>query len=352
MKKIMIIFWVLLLTGCSTTTIEQSITDDKFDITEEIHTFDIEAYIEKLDPIINDMDYIRLTNIRYEEDQNKSLAITDKVSENILQIFNDYEKNHGTYELVNFLDFHIQKLSEVEVDIILFKLIQRIEADYENQLWVVEDAQFGDIIVDYMTKITDSFIESFEVTPEILNEYPNIYQFLEKLGRIVDGGYQIRRYDGAYYVLLAYGDILVPYKDYLSEETLAAVEILIRDTRNIVWINDIIQVDNEAIAYKANEVEGFLKSYPNSVYYPMMRDYYVSYLEAIVGNPDNVIEVAANTYHYDDEAIQDLRTIAERYSESQMAGLIEDLILMIENEEKVYDEEKVNDFITRIRRTY
>lgn len=351
-KAYLLLVIVLVLTGCSTRSIDTEIPDEKFDFETEIQPFDVQVYIDQINPVISSLDYIRLDSVFSDNDTQKRVVITNRVVENILQIFNTYSQTHDSYDLINFLDLHIKKIDPIDVDILVFKLISKVEKDYEKHKEIVEEEQFNYLIVDYISRITDTFIDSYDVNAEVLNDYPNMYRYLDRLSRIVNGGYQIRRYEDRYYLFPDYASFLLRYKEYYSEETMSAVEILVRESRNLVWIGDRIQVDNEAIAYKTNEIENFMKHYPNSVYYKMMRDYYVNYLETIVSNPSNIKEVASDTYHYTEETVEDFKIIIERYASSQMARLLETFVATVEEDEMVYDQEKIAELITEIRENY
>lgn len=351
MKKISLLLMVILLTGCGANAINQSIPDEKYDFTETVEAFNIDVYINQIDPIISDMEYIRMDSVFSDGDNQNNVIITDRTIENILQIYLQYEMTHDTYDLINFFDLHVKKLSTVDVDIIIYKIIEKIEADYETHKEVVMEDQFNDMIVDYITRITDTFLESYDVTPEILNQYPDMYRYIDKLKRIVNGGYQIRRYEDVYYMFTDYASFLLRYKDYYSEETMDAIDILVRESRNLVWINDDLQVDNEGIAFRTDQIESFMKNNPNSKYYPMMRNYYVDYLTVIVSNPDNIQE-EEDGFVYSEDKIREFETIIERYSSSQMARVLSDLIEIIEANEMKYDEEKIAEIINKIGATY
>lgn len=352
MKKIILVLMLFFLTACSTDRINQSIPENKYDFSEQVEPYNIDVYIDQIDPVISNLNYIRMDSVFNDDENQMKVIITDRTIENILQIFLEYEKNHDTYDLINFFDLHVKKLSTVDVDIIIYKIINKIEVDFENRQAIILEPEFNDMIVDYITRITDTFLNSFEVSSDLLNEYPNIYQFIEKLKRTVNGGYQIRRYEDEYYMFIDYSSFLLRYKDYYSEETLAAVDILVRESRNLVWINNILQVDNEAMAYRTDQIESFMKNYPNSQYYQMMRNYYVDYLTAIVSNPSNISQNNVNELFYSTEKINEFNKIIERYSGSQMARILSDLIVTIESNELKYDEEKIAEIINKIGVTY
>ncbi|MBN2795050.1 MAG: hypothetical protein JXR88_06570 [Clostridia bacterium] len=352
MKKMFLILLCVSLTACSTDKINQSIPENKYDFSEQVEPYNIDVYIDQIDPVISNLDYIRMDSVFYDDENQTKVIITDRTIENILQIYLEYEKNHDTYDLINFFDLHVKKLSSVDVDILIYKIINKIEDDFDGHQSVVLESEFNDMIVDYITRITDTFLNSFEVSADLLNEYPDMYQYIDKLKRIVNGGYQIRRYEDQYYMFTDYSSFLLRYKDYYSEETLAAVEILVRESRNLVWINDILQVDNEAMAYRTDQIESFMKNYPNSQYYQIMRNYYVDYLTAIVSNPNNISVNNLRESVYSNEKIDEFNKIIERYSGSQMARILSDLVETIESNTLKYDEEKIAEIINKIGVTY
>lgn len=352
MKKIMIIsVMMLVLVGCGSQKLQSSISEDKFNITTEIPSFDVDVYINLITPILDDLNYIRLDSVFLDGAQTK-VIITNAIVENIISIYNEYEENRSTFELINFLDLHIKKISKLDVDILLFKIISRIEADYELHNGIVSDEQFNYLMVDYISRITDTFIDNYDINEEVLVDYPDMASFLDALKKVVNGGYQIRRFEDEYYMFPDYASILVRYKDYYSDETKDAIDVLVRESRNIVLINGVIQMDNEAIAYKVDEIEAVMKKYPNSVYYPMLLETYLEYFTTIVNNPNNIEEVAVETFHYKEETIDDLHKIINRYSDSQMARLLTEFTKILEENEKVYDEVVIVDMINKINSSY
>lgn len=352
MKKIFIVVMLLSLVGCSSLELDTNITDDKFVVDSNVPIFDIEAYIETIDPVITDEGYIRLDSVFLDDTMTSGIILTDTVMENLLQIYQEYERNHDTYALINFLDLHIKKATPVDIDILMFKIITRIEEDYYDYSGIVREDQFNYLIVDYISRVTDSFIESYIINGQVLDDYPDMDDYLLDLKRIVNGGYQIRRYNDAYYMFTDYASILTRYKDYYSDETKAAVDILVRESRNIVSINGNLQVDNEAIAYKVSEIENFMKYYNESVYYDMMRTYFYYYMSDIVTNPSNLETNDDVNFTYNSEAIDELNLIIDRYSDTQMSRILEELLFAVENNQGIYIQETVDPILERIDLSY
>lgn len=350
--KLIVLSFLILLTGCSSDTLATGINNENFQEEVPLSSFNEQTYIESIEPIITAIDYIRLDSIFLDETNQEPVIITDRVKENILNVFNLFEPNHDTYALINFLDLHIKKLSPLEIDIILFKIINRIESDYEQLIPLVEDEQFLYLTLDYTTRITNTFIDNFEVSEAALNTYPDMYEYLDKIYNIINGGYQIRKFNNDYYIFPDYASVLVRYDEYFSTETADAVDILVRESRNVVSAGGILQVDNDGIAYKIDQIESFLKKYPNSVYYTQLRSMYVNYFITLVTNPDNIEVLSSRVTRYKHEVLNDFNEILRRYENTQMSKIILTLVDAIQANNDIYDETIINETIEKINSSY
>ncbi|MBI9012305.1 MAG: hypothetical protein JEZ08_08775 [Clostridiales bacterium] len=353
MKKLWIVLIVsLMLTGCSMKSIANDITYDKFEDKSELKEFSMKAYIETIDPVISSKDYIRLDSIFLEEDSNEVVVITDQVVNNILNIYQSYEENRSTYAVINFLDLHIKRLSSLDIDILIYKLIYKVETDYIELKNLVTEAQFLYITKDYVNRLTNTYLDNYEVTQEALALYPEIEDYIEKLYLIISGGYQIRKFEDRYYIFPDYASFLVRYDDYYSEATKDITDILVSKSRNIVKTEDMILMDIEEIAYQINQIEDYLKKYPDSVYYDMLRETYRDYFITMITNEDNIEILTSRVTLYKYDTLSDFRKIRDRYSYTQMSRLLDQMVTAIDENAGQYNEAIIEDIITKINTSY
>lgn len=353
MKKLWIIFIIsLVLTGCSVKSIANDITNDKFEDESELKGFNKEAYIETIDPVISSKDYIRLDSIFLEEDSNEVIVITDQVANNILNVYQLYEENHSTYDTINFLDLHIKKLSSLDIDILIYKLIKKVETDYIELKNLVVEPEFLYITKDYTNRLTSTYLDNYEVTQEALTLYPDLEDYIEKLHMIITGGYQIRKFENRYYIFPDYASFLVRYDDYYSEATKDIADILVSKSRNIVKTEDIILMDIEEIAYQVNQIEDYLKKYPDSVYYDMLRETYRDYFITMVTNEDNTEILTSRVTLYKYDVLSDFRKIRDRYSYTQLSRLLDQMVTAIDENAGQYNKAIIEDLITKINTSY
>lgn len=353
MKKIWgLLILLLLLPGCSLESVASDITEDKFQDKTELKTFDIIGYITTIEPIITDKDYIRLDSIFLEKDSNEVVIITDQVVNNILNIYQIFDENRSTYDMINFFDLHIQKLSVLDIDILLHKLIVKVESDYLQLKMLVYEPEFLFVTKEYNNRITSTFLDNYSISPESLEIHPNLVSYIEKLHTIITGGYQIRKFEDKYYIFPDYASILVRYDDYYSESTMEIADILVSKSRNIVKTDDIILMDVEEIAYQVNQMEEYLKKYPDSIYYTMLRDIYRDYFITMVTNGDNVEKITHRLSQYKYDILVDFGKIRDRYSYTQMSRLLDQMVTAIDENGGQYDATIIDEIITKINISY
>lgn len=344
MKKqiILLILIILLFTGCDTNMVN-SITNEKFDDELDTEKFDVTEYILSIEDKLSSINYIRMDSIQSDSD-NENIHID--VSDRILIIFDEY-KNHSTYELINFLDMHIKEMSKLEIDILLQKIITRIEDDIEKQKDLINNRKFPILTEGISNRITNLFIKNYVITDEIKNNYPKFEEYILELKFIVNGGYQIRKFNDKYEVYPDYSSILVRYDDYYSVESMKCVDIFVRESRSIVKIGGVIQADNEAIAYKVNLIEEFLNSYPNSMYYDLVKKLYIKHLSIIITNKANV-----ESNKYTQSLKIDLNKIINRYENTEMARILNNFSDSFQKYNGIYNLEEVNNAIIDIKESY
>jgi hypothetical protein len=338
--------------SCSQQTLTTEITSDKFDNQTEVVQFDSVEYIDIIDPIISSSDYIRLDSIFLDEDNQETVIITDQIIENILNVYNLYEVDHNTYEIINFFDLHIKKLSSLDIDILVNKIVSKIETDYNTLKNVVVEPEFLYITQDYNNRLTTTYLDNYQINEEAISLYPEIELYIKRLRTIVNGGYQIRKFGDKYYIFPDYASILVRYDDYYGEETNDLVSILVSNSRNIVKAGDTILMDNEGIAYQINQIEVFLKKYPNSVYHELLKGMYQEYFITLLTNPSNTEELTSRVIKYHYYVITDFKEIVDRYSGTQMSRLLNQLVEYTDENATQYDQEIIDEIIEKIKTSY
>lgn len=354
MKKYLIIIICISITftSCSIDTMSKEITGDKFEDNLEVQEFDVAKYIETIEDLLADLNYIRIDSIFLESKETNPDFDEELIMDNILTIFNAYSDSRSTYELINFLDIHVKSLSLLDLDILLLKIVQRIESDYSKYKEIILDERFRFISQNYSNRITTTFLENYEISEEALESYPDIKSFLNELNRIVNGGYQIRKFNNFYHIFPDYASILVRYDDYYSSEANLFVDILVRESRNVVKAGNIIQVDNEEIAYKINQLESFLKQYPNSMYFDKVYNIYIDYFDILVSNYNNMESLTLYTKKYNSVAIADFYEIISRYGNTEMARILSEFIYSIDEDNGIYYEDTLNEIKQKIISSY
>ncbi len=352
MKKLVVLLMLVFLTGCGTNSLSQDVASDKFDEITELKQFNIETYIESIDSIISSDGYIRLDSIFLEEETQETVVLTDQVIENILDVYNEYENNHSTYEIINFFDLHVKKLSPLDIDIIIHKIVNKVESDYLIYLQLINQPEFKYITKDYNNRLTTTYLDNYLITTEALYLYPNIEFYIINLNRIINGGYQIRKFGSEYYIFPDYASFLVRYDDYYSEQTNDVVDVLVSNSRNVVSTDDAILMDNEEIAYQIDQIEDYLKKYPNSVYYDMLKLMYQDYFRTLITNPSNIEVLTSRVTKYQYNVVTDFRKIVDRYSNTQLSRLLNQLVESIDENAAQYDQTFIDELIIKIMASY
>lgn len=351
MKKVLLLLCVCLLTGCSSVSLEDGIPKEKFSEQTEMKQFDTAAYIESIDHIISSVDYIRIDSVFQDEDSQETVVITDQVVENVLNIYNQYVENKTTYEAINFFDLHVKNLSVSDIDILIKKIIDKVEEDYDDLNSIMADPQFKYITKDQSGRITTISLDNYEITPEALALYPDLEVYIERLNKIIKGGYQIRKISDQFYIYPDYASFLVRYDDYYSNETYTMTEFLVNSSRTPTWAGDNILITNDDMAYLISEIESRLKEYPSSSYFDMLRSRYRDYFITMITNPNN-IEPSSRAYVYKTEVVRDFEDIIGRYSGTQMSRLLNQLLEAILEDSYAYNQEIIEELIMKIEASY
>lgn len=341
MKKNIILLGVFSLfiglIACQSAPLPEDIPEDHFDAKEVESKFDSQAYLDSVEGILTSITYNKKDLTLEGHEISQDPLITRGVIENMISLYATFEQKHDTYSLINFFDHHMIHMGNLDREILLNKMIEDIEehnSEYQNLL---DDPRFKVLGVDYISRVTDIFLDNFVITEDILLLYPDMTSYIEGLKKTINGGYQIRKIDNKYYLLTDYASALVRYRDYVSDESLKVIDILASESRNPVFVEGYYQRENETAAYKANEIEAFLKTYPNSVYFKMMRSYYIQYLNAIVSNPRNIEMTGFEQKIYKDSVVTDFNRIIDRYSNSNLAKVLIELLVRIEEASFSYD---------------
>lgn len=352
MKRMSLLLLLVVLVGCSNTALTQTITDDKFIEEERLDMFNTDAYLESIDSLISSSDYIRLDSIFLDEEDQQTVIITDQVIENILVLYNKYEANHTTYDVINFFDLHVKKMSEMDIDILVHKIVEKVESDYVDLHGIVIEPEFIYLTQDYSNRITTTYIDNYEVTEEALILYPHLESYLLELKNIINGGYQIRKFGDFYYIYPDYASFLVRYDEYYTDETNDIVDVLVSNSRNIVASDRAILLENDEIAYQIAQIEDYLKKYQNSMYFDMLRETYQSYFITIITNQDNIEVLPSRGTRYKEEVVKDFNKIIDRYANTQMSRLLNLLVEHIENNAGQYEPDFLDELIIKVKASY
>ncbi len=353
MKKncLLLMFILLTFTGCKK-SMETEITEDKFENNLEIFEFESKEYIMSIEGTLKSVDYIRIDSIFQSTNVAKHI-ITNKDMEHILSTFDTYKADKTTYELINFLDMHIKKMSLLEIDIILLQIIEQIEIDYDEKYQLLtEEAMFKHITQDGAKRLSTTLIENYVITEEELQLYPTIGDDLEDLYRILYGGYQLKLYSNKHVLYPDYASVLTRYDDYFSDETNMLVDILVRESRKIFVSYSNMKVDNKDVAYKINKIELFINKYPNSMYYDVVKELYIKYFVSIVQNENNYKEITERTTKYTRECLDDFEKIIEQYINTELTRLLKELYDTIDQNNGIYNEEVIDEIIKKIKLSY
>jgi len=309
---------------------DKTITDSHFNQTPVQDTFDEHAYLESIQGRLTSIDYQKndLTSIM--KDENDQQMMPRSVSEHIITLYNDFNLNNDSYAVLNFFDYHFPYMDPLDREILLYKTVVTLGENLEDYQWIIEDEKFELLGVEYISRITNLFLDTYLVSEEMLKNHPDMPDYIEVLKKTINGGYQIRKVDNKYYVLTDYTAAFSEYKPYLSEESATLIDILIRESRNPLFVEGYYQRENETAAYKANEIEVFIDEYPKSVYKDMLEEYYKQYLRSIVSNPRNIERVGFDQDQYRENVIVDFNKIIDRYAGSRLENILSDFLGQIE----------------------
>ena len=352
MKKIICALIIMtFLYGCESSSLPQNIPESRFDDDYFVEDFDEGEYLKAVESILMDVDYQKKDFANINQEITQDPLMNRHVIESMISLFNTFQSQNDVFEVINFFDHHMFYMTSLDREVLLYKLISLIEEGAPDKQSLIDDERFKVLGADYLSRVTDVFLNNFEITDVMVDNYPDIYEYVDKLKKAVSGGYQIRRIDNAYYLLPDYASALTRYKDYLSDESSRIIDILGRESRNPVFIEGYYQRENETAAYKATEIELFLKAYPNSRYYKMMRAYYIQYLKAIVSNPRNIESTGSEQEYYKESVVSDFNRIIERYGNSHLARILTELLEWVELESYKYDPliiEKIYEMIEQV----
>lgn len=198
---------------------------------------------------------------------------------NLLNAFNDVISTKSPYEAKVFLDQQMPTASELDSDIMLTMYVDQQRAFLEG---------YSEVIFDwpYQNALLDAYDKSYNLD-QLSRQYSDeIMTFLKEIKR---DGFLLNYHEG---IITIYPDYnkLQDYETYVSESILEYINILSRESSEILSADGGLTISWEELSFRVLSTERYLVAYPNSIRYEEVFDLYKWYLDALLtGLPDTPI---------------------------------------------------------------
>lgn len=176
----------------------------------------------------------------------------DVVEETVLEEFAEVLDKEDTDKIISFIDSNLDKLSELEGDIVIDglerKLQNNIEAttdkimelDKDNELLAI-DGEKASFLEESISKIKNE-----ELKTEVQKAYNNMYKLVNL--------------EGQFYPIIDYSK-LEKYNEYLTDEWIDYLAIMAMDSEDLPLADGALRISFDELAKRLFVTENYLNSY-------------------------------------------------------------------------------------------
>jgi hypothetical protein len=294
MKKILLLsIVVLLLSACSQTT-----------TSEHLETVENEAII---------------------------MSDTEKRLPNLLNACNQIVEEGTPVETKIFLDKHMPTASELDADIMLTMYVDQQRSFLEG---------YSELIYDwsYQSALLDAYDKSYNLD-KLTRSYSNeIMEFLEGIKR---DGFLLNYHEG---IVTLYPDynILKEYENYVSTCMAEYIELLSRESSEILSADGGLTITWEELSYRVLSAERYLVAYEDSIRYSEILELYKWYLNTLLtGLPDTPIYYR-NSKLIRNDVLQSYNKIIIHNSDTTTASILKGYLDIIRTKNNKVDSEALD----------
>lgn len=189
----------------------------------------------------------------------------DVVEETVLQEFAEVLDKEDPDKIISFIDSNLDKLSELEGDIVIDglerKLQNNIEAttdkimvlDKDNELLAI-DGEKASFLEESISKIKNE-----ELKTEVQKAYNNMYKLVNL--------------EGKFYPIIDYSK-LEKYNEYLTDEWIDYLAIMAMDSEDLPLVDGALRIPFDELAKRLFVTENYLNSYVEGQRQKEMLDLY------------------------------------------------------------------------------
>ena len=204
----------------------------------------------------------------------------DVVEETVLEEFAEVLDKEEPDKIISFIDSNLDKLSELEGDIVIDglerKLQNNIEAttdkimelDKDNELLAI-DGEKASFLEESISKIKNE-----ELKTEVQKAYNNMYKLVNL--------------EGKFYPIIDYSK-LEKYNEYLTDEWIDYLAIMAMDSEDLPLVDGALRISFDELAKRLFVTENYLNSYVEGQRQKEMLDLYENkinvYLKGVPNTP-------------------------------------------------------------------
>lgn len=189
----------------------------------------------------------------------------DVVEETVLEEFAEVLDKEDPDKIISFIDSNLDKLSELEGDIVIDglerKLQNNIEAttdkimelDKDNELLAI-DGEKASFLEESISKIKNE-----ELKTEVQKAYNNMYKLVNL--------------EGQFYPIIDYSK-LEKYNEYLTDEWIDYLAIMALDSEDLPLVDGALRISFDELAKRLFVTENYLNSYVEGQRQKEMLDLY------------------------------------------------------------------------------
>ena len=214
------------------------------------------------------------------------------VEENeLMEDFREIADKNNPYEIKEFIDENIHKVSEEEAS----EMVDKLDRSLVNNIGAIND---GIVTLDEDGELIEIGSTDFFFDRENVQEIDN-EKLRQEVDMALDNGYKLINVEGSYNIIVDYAR-LQEYNDYISEKLVDYLEIRAMDSENPPFADAALIIEYDDLAERILKTEEYLTNYPESIRYVEMLDIYETKLDFYLrGIPNTQIYDYATNEIYD-----------------------------------------------------
>ncbi|WP_026896266.1 hypothetical protein [Clostridiisalibacter paucivorans] len=280
------------------------------------------------------------------ESEETSIDSTEETTkEDIDNIMSEYDSllsgNVTPADAVIFIDENIHKLPKEYADELIVKLESLQDSFTEKYM--------NELFTNNYQKELMSFSEEEINSDDIIDKIPN-EELKEKIIKMKKGHFKFFNLEGDYYPFINHS-ALKKYKEYLSEDINAYIDLMSKESNEIMTRDAALAISWEELADRTITTEKFLVKYPNAVRHEQIMDLYYSYITSYMYGLSNTPIFSWEDNKILDEVKDSYENIISEYPDSLTSEIIKKHLLKIENNNYIINDKifengnKVHDLI-------